>query len=210
MRRLTCNVLFAILSVLCIANVTFAGDDTAAKYIELSPAVPVSKPGKIEVVELFWYGCPHCYEFEPIINPWIKSLPKDVNFVRIPAMFGGLWDVHGKLFLTLQSMGVEQKVHTAIFDAIQRQGKKLATPEDMANFVAGLGVDKDTFLSTYNSFAINSQVTQAKKLVQGYKVTGVPTLIINGKYRVPVREGVLDTANELIEKERKAMSSTNS
>ena len=78
-------------------------------YVELANPVPVAVPGKIEVVELFWYGCPHCYAFEPTINPWAEKLPKDVNFRRIPAMFGGPWDAHGQLFLTLEAMGVEHK-----------------------------------------------------------------------------------------------------
>ena len=99
-------------------------------YVELANPVAVSVPGKIEVVELFWYGCPHCYAFEPTINPWVEKLPKDVNFKRIPAMFGGPWDAHGQLFLTLEAMGVEHKVHNAVFEAIQKQGKRLTKSED--------------------------------------------------------------------------------
>src|SRR5471030_1100226 len=98
-------------------------------YVELANPVPVSVPGKIEVVELFWYGCPHCYAFEPVINPWVAKLPSDVNFVRIPAMFGGPWDAHGQMFLTLEAMGVESKVHSAVFEAIQKEHKRLTTPE---------------------------------------------------------------------------------
>jgi thiol:disulfide interchange protein DsbA len=98
--------------------------------------VPVAVPGKIEVVELFWYGCPHCYAFEPVINPWVEKLPSDVNFVRIPAMFGGPWDAHGQMFLTLEAMGVEHKVHAAVFEAIQKEHKKLTDKNDMADFLA--------------------------------------------------------------------------
>ena len=152
-------------------------------YVELSNPVPVAVPGKIEVVELFWYGCPHCYAFEPTINPWAEKLPKDVNFRRIPAMFGGPWDAHGQLFLTLEAMGVEHKVHNAVFEAIQKQGKRLTKPDEMADFVATQGVDKVKFLATFNSFAIQGQIKQAKELAQKYGVQGVPTLIVNGKYR---------------------------
>ena len=178
-------------------------------YVELSNPVPVSVPGKIEVVELFWYGCPHCYAFEPTINPWAEKLPKDVNFKRIPAMFGGPWDAHGQLFLTLEAMGVEHKVHNAVFEAIQKQGKRLTKPEEMADFVATQGVDKDKFLATFNSFAIQGQIKQAKELAQKYGVQGVPTLIVNGKYRFDLGttggpEATLNVADQLIAKERAA------
>ena len=178
-------------------------------YVELDNPVPVSVPGKIEVVELFWYGCPHCYAFEPTINPWVEKLPKDVNFKRIPAMFGGPWDAHGQLFLTLEAMGVEHKVHNAVFEAIQKQGKRLTKPEDMADFVATQGVDKDKFLATFNSFAIQGQIKQAKELAQKYGVQGVPTMIVNGKYRFDLGstggpEQTLNVADQLIAKERAA------
>ena len=179
------------------------------QYVELSSPVPVSKPGQIEVVELFWYGCPHCYHFEPTINPWIEKLPKDVNFIRIPALFGGLWNVHGQLFITLESMKVENKVHAAIFEAIQKGGKKLATPEEMAEFLATRGIDKDEFLKTYNSFGVKSQMEKAKKLAMAYQISGVPVLIVNGKYRFDISssggpEQALDVADQLIAKERAA------
>ncbi|CRM20062.1 Thiol:disulfide interchange protein DsbA precursor [Pseudomonas sp. 31 R 17] len=178
-------------------------------YVELTNPVPVSVPGKIEVVELFWYGCPHCYAFEPTINPWAEKLPKDVNFKRIPAMFGGPWDAHGQLFLTLEAMGVEHKVHNAVFNAIQKEGKRLTKPDEMADFVATQGVDKDKFLATFNSFAIQGQIKQAKELAQKYGVQGVPTLIVNGKYRFDLGtaggpEAVLNVADQLIAKERAA------
>lgn len=178
-------------------------------YVELSNPVPVAVPGKIEVVELFWYGCPHCYAFEPVINPWVEKLPKDVNFVRVPAMFGGPWDAHGKLFLTLQAMGVEHKVHNAVFKAIQVERKRLTDPEDMADFVATQGVDREKFLATFNSFAIKGQIAKAKELAQEYQATGVPTMIVNGKYRFDLGttggpEQTLNVADQLIAKERAA------
>ena len=183
--------------------------EAGKQYVQLSSAVPVSEPGKIEVVEMFWYGCPHCYAFEPVINPWIEKLPADVHFIRVPAMFGGPWDAHGQLFLTLEAMGVEHKVHNAVFDAIQKQGKRLTKPDEMADFVATQGVDKDKFLATFNSFAIQGQIKQAKELAQKYGVQGVPTMIVNGKYRFDLGtsggpEQTLNVADQLIAKERAA------
>ena len=186
-----------------------AAEAPAAPYVELTNPVPVAVPGKIEVVELFWYGCPHCYAFEPKVNPWAEKLPSDVNFVRIPAMFGGAWDVHGQLFLTLEAMGVESKVHSAVFEAIQVEKKRLTTPEEMAEFVTTQGIDKDKFLATYNSFAIKGQINKARELAKKYEISGVPTMIVNGKYRFDVgsaggAEQALQLADKLIDKERAA------
>jgi thiol:disulfide interchange protein DsbA len=179
------------------------------EYVELSSPVPVSKPGKIEVVELFWYGCPHCYQFESTINPWIEQLPEDVNFVRIPALFGGVWNAHGQLFITLENMQVEQKVHDAVFNAIHNQGKKLATPDEMAEFLVAQGLDKDAFLKTYNSFGVKGQMEKAKKLAMAYQISGVPVMIVNGKYRFDLSSAggpqqTLQVADQLIAKERAA------
>ncbi len=180
-------------------------------YVELSNAVPVAAPGKIEVVELFWYGCPHCYSFEPVVNPWAEKLPADVNFVRIPAMFGGPWDAHGQMFLTLEAMGVENKVHAAVFNAIQKEGKRLTDKNDMADFLATQGVDKDKFLATFDSFAIKGQIVKAKELAKKYEISGVPTMVVNGKYRFDLGtaggpEQTLNVADQLIAKERAAES----
>ena len=206
MRNLILSAIFAGASLFGVAAQA-EPIEAGKQYVELSSAVPVSKPGKIEVVELFWYGCPHCYHFEPTINPWIAKLPDDVNFVRVPAMFGGVWDLHGQMFITLQTMGVEAKVHSAVFEAIQKDGKKLATPEEMAEFLATQGVDKDAFLKTYNSFGVKGQVANAKRLGMAYQISGVPALIVNGKYRFDIgssggAEQALDVADQLIAKER--------
>ncbi|AXM97236.1 thiol:disulfide interchange protein DsbA [Pseudomonas plecoglossicida] len=210
MRKLILSAALVAASVFGMAAVQAAEPVTAGKeYIELSDPVPVSVPGKIEVVELFWYGCPHCYHFEPTVNPWAEKLPADVNFKRVPAMFGGPWDAHGQMFLTLEAMGVEHKVHAAVFDAIQNQKKRLTDPQDMADFLATQGVDKDKFLTTFNSFAIKGQVNQAKELAKKYEITGVPSMVVNGKYRFDLGtaggpDGVLNVADQLIAKERAA------
>ena len=209
MRNLILSAVLAGASLLGMSAVQADDIEAGKQYVELSSPVPVAVPGKIEVVELFWYGCPHCYQFEPTLNPWAEKLPEDVNFVRIPAMFGGLWNVHGQLFITLESMKVEHQVHKAVFDAIHKEGKKLATPEEMAEFLAGQGVDKDAFLKAYNSFAVKGQMEKAKKLAMAYQITGVPTLVVNGKYRFDISssggpEQTLKVAEHLIEKERAA------
>jgi len=209
-------ILGAALVVATLFGVTAQAADApleaGKQYVELANPVPVAQPGKIEVVELFWYGCPHCYAFEPTINPWIEKLPADVHFLRIPAMFGGPWDAHGQLFITLDMMGVEHKVHAAVFDAIQKQGKRLTDVDQMADFVATQGVDKDKFLETFKSFAVQGKVKQYKDLAVAYGVQGVPTMIVNGKYRFDLGtaggpEETLKVADALIAKERAANKS---
>lgn len=183
-------------------------------YYELSNPVSVAVPGKIEVVELFWYGCPHCYAFEPVVNPWAEKLPSDVNFVRLPAMFGGPWDAHGQMFLTLEAMGVEHKVHAAVFNAIQKEGKRLTDKDEMADFLATQGVEKAKFLQTFDSFAIKGKIAKAKDLAKKYEISGVPTMIVDGKYRFDLGtaggpEQALNVADQLIAKERAAKTAKN-
>lgn len=204
-------ILSAVLAGVSLFGMTAQAESIQAgkQYVELASPVPVSKPGQIEVVELFWYGCPHCYQFEATINPWVEQLPEDVNFVRIPALFGGVWNVHGQLFITLESMKVEQKVHDAVFNAIHKQGKKLATPDEMAEFLATQGVDQAAFLKTYNSFGVKSQMEKAKKLAMAYQISGVPVMIVNGKYRFDIGSSggpqqALEVADHLIAQERAA------
>ncbi len=208
MRNFLLTAVFAAASLFGVA--AQAAEFQAGKeYVELSSPVLVADPSKIEVVELFWYGCPHCYQFEPVIKPWAEQLPDDVQFKRIPAMFGGIWNAHGQLFIALESMGVEPKVHDAVFAAYHQERKKLATPEEMADFLAGQGIDKQAFLKAYNSFGVRGRVEQAKKLGMAYQITGVPVMIVNGKYRFDLGssggpERTLQVADFLIEKERAA------
>ena len=183
--------------------------EAGKQYVELSSAVPISTPGKIEVVEVFWYGCGHCAQFESTLNPWVEKLPADVKFVRIPVLFGGLWNVHGQMFITLEAMKVEHQVRDAVFNSIHKEGKKLTTPEEMAEFLAGQGIDQDAFLKTYNSFGVKGQMEKAKKLAMAYQISGVPVMIVNGKYRFDLGsaggpEAALKVANFLIAKERAA------
>lgn len=206
MRPLLFAAFLAFSSLLSVSS--FAADAADDKpYTELTNAVPTSDPGRIEVVEVFWYGCPHCYHFEPLINPWVAKLPNDVNFQHIPAIFGGAWDAHAQMFLTLDTLGLEPKVRAAVFDAIQKQGKRLTSPQEQADFLASQGVDKDKYLKTYDSFAVKNRLQKDTKLLKDYGITGVPTLIINGKYRVELSqaggpENALKAADQLIEKER--------
>lgn len=175
------------------------------QYEKLPASVAVKPQNKIEVVELFSYGCGHCFNFEKSLDPWIKNLPTDVDFNRVPAMFGGLWDVQGRMFLTLQVMAVDYSVHHAVFEAVRKR-QRLTNAEEMAEFLATVGVDRDSFIATYHSFAVQAKVMDAKKKTKAYEVSGVPTMVVNGKYRLDLGVGsaqlMLQQVEQLVDKER--------
>lgn len=200
------NIAHAQVGVLAIPD-----PQPGKEYTVLPTPIPTSDPNKVEVTEVFWYGCPHCYSLEPIINKWAKDLPDDVKFTRMPALFSKLWNIHGQLFITLETLGVEDKLHTAVFESIQQKKNYLLTPEDMAELVSQHGIDKQKFLDTYNSFGVQSQMEKDKKILANYGITGVPAIIVNGKYRIDLNDNVPDPAelmvvtDYLIKKERDAL-----
>lgn len=163
------------------ANKEFA----AGKDYELiDPPQPTSDPSKVEVLEFFWYGCPHCYHFEPDLNGWLKTKPDNVVFIRQPAVFNERWSAHAKMFYTAEALGILDKLHTPFYEAIQVKKLPLATEEEQAKFFAEHGVSKDDFLKAYKSFAVDAKMRQAEGLGPRYGITGTPTLVVNGKYRV--------------------------
>ncbi len=161
---------------------------------------------KIEVLEFFWYGCPHCYHFEPNLNAWKKSKPANVSFIRVPAVFRPDWKVQARAYYALEIMGVIENIHGKIFDAIHKKKKRLNTLDSLADFVAKHGVDKARFIEEYNSFAVDGKVRKAVKKIKAYKIEGVPTVAVNGKYTISGRlagsyENMIKILDHLIEKE---------
>ena len=178
-------------------------------YVTLNSPVPTAQSEKIEVIAVFGYSCPYCYQLEASLSPWSETLAEDVNFMRMPAMFGGVWDLHGQLFYTLEAMQADKKVHHSVFDAIHKGGRKLSSLNQIADFVAEQGVDKALFVKTWNSFSVKSQMEKAKKHAMAYQISSVPTLVVNGKYRFDVgmaggMQGTVEVADVLIEKERQS------
>ncbi|MDP2097520.1 MAG: thiol:disulfide interchange protein DsbA/DsbL [Methylobacter sp.] len=178
-------------------------------YETLSPAQPTRNPEKIEVIEFFWYGCPHCYSLEPLMGEWLKNLPKNVDFIRQPAVFSELWGKHAKAYFTAEALGVVDKVHGDLFDAVQNKKQKLETEDELAAFFVAHGVNKTEFHDTYNSFLIDAKMRQAATTAGRYGVTGVPAVIINGKYKTngPLagsHEKMIEVINQLIQQESQA------
>lgn len=192
-----------------LATPLWAGFDEGIEYKTVSPRVSNHiDDKKTEVVELFWYGCPHCFDFEPDLHTWLATKPKNVNFVRIPAVFNKRWEMHARAYYTAEVLGVLDKIHQPLFDAMNLKKKKMATTGELATFFEKHGVKKETFIETYNSFSVDSKVRRATDLTKRYGIDGVPTLIVNGKYRTSgslagSRENMLKVVNHLIKQEAK-------
>jgi thiol:disulfide interchange protein DsbA len=199
-----------ILFFISFATLSTAEEQSSTGYEAVSPPQPTTNPAKVEVIEFFWYGCPHCYSFEPSLSKWLKTKPANVEFIRIPAVFSEEWGKHAKAYFTAEALGVIDAVHGDLFDGIQQAkqaGKhELETEDQLAKFFAAHGVKEADFREAYNSFMVDSKMRQAPALAAKYGITGVPAIIVNGKYRTNgtlagSQEKMIDVINTLIKKE---------
>ena len=157
--------------------------EAGTDYLVLDKRAAVEAPaGKVEVVEFFWYSCPHCNGFEPALDAWIKRLPKDVAVRRVPVAFRDENVPQQRLFYALEAMGLVEKLHAKVFAAIHVEKQTLAKPELIADWVAKQGVDKAKFLEQFNSFSVSAKASRAVQLQNAYKVEGVPALGIAGRF----------------------------
>ncbi len=152
-------------------------------YVRLPTPVPPATPGKVEVVEMFWYGCPHCYDLESATQAWLKRKPENVAFTQIPVAFGASWEPGARAYYAAEALGVLDKLHPALFDAFHKR-RKLNTEDEMAAFFAEHGVDQEAFRKAYKSFQTETQLRRGNQLAQRYGLKGVPAVIVNGKYDV--------------------------
>ncbi|MGB3392944.1 MAG: thiol:disulfide interchange protein DsbA/DsbL [Stenotrophomonas sp.] len=180
-------------------------------YVAIEGGQPIQPAsGKIEVAEVFSYVCPACARFQPLVASWKAGLPSDVNFVYVPAMFGSYWDDYSRAYYAAEALGVQEKTHDALYAAIHIErtlNGELGShdsPQDIANFYGKHGVDARTFLDTMGSFSVVAKANRAKQFIQRSKITGTPSLIVNGKYLVKGRsyEDMLRIADHLIARER--------
>ena len=152
-------------------------------YVRLGAPVATGAPGKIEVIEFFWYGCPHCHAFEPTLNAWVKALPADVAFRRVPVAFSKEpFVAHQRIFYALESLGQLDAMHAKVFSAIHNGRQRLDKLADIVAFMAKNGVDAAQFGPAYDSFSVQAKVNQATQLAAAYKIDGVPALGVNGRY----------------------------
>jgi len=202
----------AVVVAFFFGNVAIAEINEGFEYKLVSPAQPTITKNKVEVVELFWFGCPHCYHFEPDLNNWLANKPENVVFVRIPAVFNQVWALHARAYYTAESLGLYEnnshKFHDAFFDEFHNKKNRLMDKKSLQTFFARFGVSSEDFNNTFDSFAVNTKVNRAITLSKRYQLDGVPSMIINGKYRVdgPMaggRKGMIKVMNFLINKETK-------
>jgi len=181
-------------------------------YDVITPAIRTENPDKIEVVEFFWYGCGHCYSFEPAISQWKKSLGEDVEFKGSPAVWAPQMELHSKMFYTAQVLGVMDKMHLVLFQAMNVDKKRLTSESEIAALFEANGVSEEDFSKAFNSFGVGSMVRQATSRARAAKISGTPEMMVGGKYRISTRKGItqaemLEVVSFLIEQERAAKGS---
>jgi thiol:disulfide interchange protein DsbA len=162
-------------------------------YKPLVPAQPTNvTAGKVEVVEVFWYGCNHCYALDPFLETWKKNKPAYVEFVRVPVMWGPVHKQHAKFFYTIQALGRDKDLHTKIFDTVHRTNNPLVGNDEAASmktqleFATANGIKEADFMKAYNSFGVASALQRAEQLTRRYQVEGVPLMVVSGKYTTDV------------------------
>jgi thiol:disulfide interchange protein DsbA len=175
-----------ILTLFGLQSLTFAQTPIKVEegfdYRVLPIAQPIDVKGKVEVIEFFWYGCPHCFEFEPDLKAWLKRQNKDVVFKKVPIAFRDELMPHSLLFYALESLGKGEALNDKVMYTMHRENKRLLNENDIADWVAAQGVDRNAFLAAYRSFAVLSKARAANQLGNSYRIDGVPTVAIQGKY----------------------------
>ncbi len=180
-------------------------------YTELRAPVNTPDDSKIEVLEAFWYGCSHCFRFEPLVADWESKAADDVDFRRFPAMWNALMKVHAQIYFTAEAMDVIHIVHEPVFDAINVQGNRLQNEKLIGDLFEENGIARADFEAAFNSFSVRTKVNQAEKRMQDYEIRSTPNMIVNGKYLVTTGEAVrtqaemLEVVDFLVDKERRAM-----
>lgn len=179
---------FKALAALAIAGFMSMGAATAAPltdkdYREIKPAQATEPGNKVEVIEFFWYGCPHCNAFEPALEAWVKKLPEFVAFRRVPVQFREEpFGTHQRIYFALETLGQLEAMHRKVFAAIHNDRLKLDKPAEIQAFMSKNGLDGAKFIEVMNSFGVQTKARQAKQLAEAYKIDGVPALGIQGRF----------------------------
>lgn len=203
-----------VTALLLLVSLNVLADPQAGnEYSQTTQAIPTDNAAKIEVTELFWYGCPHCYAMDPLLNAWVKKLPQDVYFKRVPGIPRPDWAPMGKAFYAMEALGITEKLHSQLFDAIHKQ--HVLRPDDEKGAIDWItkqsGLDRRKVEEAFNSFSTNTKLNRAVQVFRASGATGVPSLIIDGKYLTSStmagnNEAALKVADYLIEKARQERS----
>jgi protein dithiol oxidoreductase (disulfide-forming) len=203
------TILTFIFCLVFISPIYAASDFDATEGIEyeiLAQPQKVENSGKIQVIEFFSYACPHCYNLEPSVQKWLKTKADNVEFIQVPAIFNAQWEAFAKIYFTAEVLGVTEKVHPIVFDAIHGPGKKIKKLDDLKAIFTSSGVSGDDFDNTLNGFAVDSKIRAAKIMTQNYAIKSVPLVIVQGKYKTsaPMAQGndnIFKVVDHLINKE---------
>jgi len=204
------TLLLAMLFVMLQPGLAQAREYQEGKeYLLLSSPQPTSTGDKVEVVELFWYGCPHCYELEPQVQAWLKRKPDYAELVRMPAIVGPRWELLAQAYYTAELLGISDTMHSALFEALHKKNMKIDDEATLQAFFIAQGVSAEDFQKTFKSFAVAVKMNNARQMTRRYKVSGVPTVIVNGKYSTGAKlagsnEGVFEVVDYLVEQEHVA------
>ena len=204
------TLLLASLFVMVLPGSALAKEYQEGKeYVLLTTPQPTSTGDKIEVVELFWYGCPHCFDLEPDVQAWLKHKPEDVELVRMPAVLGQRWELLAQAYYTAELLGITDRIHPALFAAIHEKNMKIDDEASLQAFFVDQGVSAEDFKKTFNSFAVAVKMNNSRQMTRRYKISGVPTIIVNGKYSTGARQAgsnqaLFEVVDYLVEQERAA------
>jgi thiol:disulfide interchange protein DsbA len=160
-----------------------------ANYSELNPAQRVEVPGKVEVLEFFWYGCIHCYNLEPALEAWLKKIPPDARFQRVPAVFNDRWARDAAIYYALEALDLVEKLHRPLFDAIHRDRLRTDNAEAFNQWLQKQGVEPKRFDDAVKSFGVQSKVRRAAQISVAYRIEGTPAIAVNGRYTVSAEQG---------------------
>lgn len=208
---------FAIIFVAIITAITLAGITSTTiaaaykegqHYIPVTPPQPTSTNDKVEVVELFWYGCPHCYRLEPYVSRWLKKKPDNVKFVRMPGVLNPSWEIHARAYYAAEVLGVVEQIHSPMFEAIHEKKSRLNSEDEIMALFKQHGVSEQDFKRAIRSFAVETKIRRSRDMGRRYQAKGVPAIIVNGKYRISAQTAggnakVFKVVDQLVQQESK-------
>jgi len=205
---------YRLLSILAGMVLAFAASAQSTPtegidYVELKPPQPTESAGKIEVIEFFWYRCPHCYALEPDLESWVKRLPRDVQFKRVPGILNDDWAIDARIFYVLEALGQVDRLHRPFFDAIHQRGASLrgdTYAKWAAEWLSKQGVDMKKYDELDRSFTVQTKMNRASQMARAYRLDGVPTLAVQGRYVTIANSKMLSTTDFLIGEARKRLA----
>lgn len=178
-KKISFSLIF--LSLIGVVSAQIRPIEEGFDYRVLPTPQAIEVKGKIEVLEFFWYGCPHCHDFEPQLDAWVKRQAKDVSIKKVPVAFRDDLLPHSQLFYALEGLG-KSNMHAKVMEAMHVGKKKLLTESDIADWAVSQGIEREAFLKAFKSFTVTSKARAANQIAQAYRIDGVPTVAVQGKY----------------------------